>query len=183
MIKTIALDLIGTFLRERDLELSPLEKLLEGKFGNINNDEAFYAWAKQETKLLENELKSVVKGIINKLNEVRDPTLFPKLSNFRLVTATNHLSEMDSWLIDSGISNKFYCLVNSALVGAEKPNPDFYKILIDKSDTEISSILFVDDSSKNIEGAASCGLRTLLFDRTKILSEEILREVEKYATK
>ena len=57
---------------------------------------------------------------------------------------------IDSWII-------------SGDVGHRKPSPEIYQILLRQSDVAPENILFVDDRQINLEAAAECGMRTVLF--------------------
>lgn len=45
-----------------------------------------------------------------------------------------------------------------------KPQPEIYRILLDRYHIEASASLFIDDNEDNLRGAAAVGLQTFLFD-------------------
>jgi putative hydrolase of the HAD superfamily len=54
--------------------------------------------------------------------------------------------------------------VFSAEVGLVKPDPAIFRLAVEKFGVVPKETLFVDDNAKNLEGAASVGLSTYLFD-------------------
>lgn len=77
--------------------------------------------------------------------------------------ATNNFATAQDMLasryLDSGLVN---AIVNSALIGARKPDPDFWTIVLDAAALEPTSIVLVDDNVANITAAASLGMATIL---------------------
>jgi HAD superfamily hydrolase (TIGR01509 family) len=69
-----------------------------------------------------------------------------------------------------------YILI-SADVKVEKPHSAFYQRLIEWLNEKPENILFIDDDSKNIEWAKIAWLQTLLYDRSKNLLEEVLKNM------
>ncbi len=53
-------------------------------------------------------------------------------------------------------------IVNSALIGHRKPDPEFFTIALEAFELEPADALFVDDMAHNIEGAEALGIRSLL---------------------
>lgn len=76
--------------------------------------------------------------------------------------ATNNFASAQDMLasryLDGGVVN---AIVNSALVGARKPNADYWKIVLDAAELEPHEILLVDDNVTNLEAAAALGMVTV----------------------
>lgn len=178
MIKAVAFDFVGVFVRENDFLLDPVEQVLESKFGNINFDDDFIQWAQVETKLSKPVIEQKIKHIIENIYDLREPEIFSKLPKLKFSTATNHLSYLDTWFRTLPISNNFQYFVNSAVVKAQKPEKRFYDILVDTLDEPPENILFVDDNEGNCLGAKACGLEVLHYDRTSKLSDKILERLK-----
>lgn len=177
MIKAVAFDFGGVFLKENDFVLDSIEQILERKFGTINFDNDFFQWAQVETKLPKMILERKVKHIIENIYDLREPDIFSKLPKLKFSTATNHLSYLDKWFKTLPISSNFQYFVNSAIVKAQKPNKQFYEILVKTMDEQPENILFIDDSEENCSSASACGLQTLHFQKEKLLSDEILKRL------
>ena len=60
--------------------------------------------------------------------------------------------------------DKFDGLVFSGLIGIVKPGKDIFNYLTEKYGLKKDECLFIDDSIKNINGAAECGIKGYLFD-------------------
>jgi HAD superfamily hydrolase (TIGR01509 family) len=178
MIKAIAFDFVGVFVKENDFILDSTERLLESKFGLLNTDEEFFQWAENETKLPEEELRQKVKHIIQNIYDLREPDIFTKLPNIKFSTATNHLSYLDGWFKTLPISNYFQYLVNSAVIGAQKPEKKFYEILANTLKEEPKNILFIDDNAENCLRAGEFGLKVIHFQREETLSDVILERLK-----
>lgn len=76
--------------------------------------------------------------------------------------ATNNFASAQEMLasryLDSGVVN---AIVNSALVGARKPHPDYWKIVLEASGLDPNQMLLVDDNVTNLESAAALGMQTI----------------------
>ena len=87
-IKAIAFDLGGVLIKEKDINLSPLEEILEKQFGNLNTKKSFFDWAIKETNLSKEEIENSVKRIISIIYQIKEPDLFQKIPKFRFFIAT-----------------------------------------------------------------------------------------------
>jgi len=179
MIRAIAFDFVGVFIKETHFPLDPVEQLLESKFGLLNTDEVFFDWAVGETGLSKGGIESKVKHIIDNIYQVREPDIFDKLPKLKFATATNHLSYIDGWFKKLPISKNFGYFVNSATIGCQKPESEFYKALVDIVQEKPEDILFIDDKAENCVSAEKCGLKTLIYDRSIPLREAILNSLNK----
>lgn len=175
LIKAVAFDFVGVFVKETDFALDPVEQLLESKFGILNTDGAFFSWATLETGLTKEALEEKVRHVVFNLYRVREPDIFLKLPKLKFSTATNHLSYIDDWFKGQNISRYFDYYVNSAKIGFQKPESDFYRVLVETLDEPPGEILFVDDNAENCQGAENFGLKVLHYKRETTLSEEILK--------
>ncbi|MFH1840934.1 MAG: HAD-IA family hydrolase [Candidatus Shapirobacteria bacterium] len=173
-IKAIAFDLMGVIVQENDVPLTPVEILLESKFGLINNDQDYYIWARQKTDLPIEEINILIDSIATKRYTIREPDLFTKIPKFKFATATNHISRIDQgWFKHQPIAQNFDYFFSSSNTGVAKPNPEFYKKLIETIKEKLSEVLFVDDKQENILGAQRVGLQVLHYQGGGFLSERI----------
>lgn len=173
-IKAVAFDLARAFIKVRDSKLNPTEKKLSEAFDYKVGKQIFWDWASEKTGLSKKVLEKISWDTINKLYEIREPDIFKKLPKVKFATASNHLSMIKDWLKLKGVYDKFYCHVISEDIHFMKPSKEFYEVLIKRLDEKPEDILFVDDKEDNIEGAKNFGLKTLLYDGQKSLSESVL---------
>ena len=177
MIKAVAFDFVGVFVKENSFPLDAVEQVLERKFGVINTDEAFLKWATVETGLSREILEQKVKHIVQNLYDIREPDIFNKLPKLKFSTATNHLSYLDEWFKTIPVSKYFDFLVNSANIGFQKPEMAFYNTLIKVISEAPEDILFLDDDLENCVAAEKSGLKTVHFQRGMVLSATIFKEL------
>lgn len=78
------------------------------------------------------------------------------LATNNFVSAQEMLAER---YLDSGLVN---AIVNSALVGARKPDPEFWDIVLEAAELEPDAILLVDDNVANITAGGELGMATVL---------------------
>lgn len=162
-------------MEENDYPLSEKEEILESQFGKINTNEAYYEWAKKATNLSEEEIKEMIENIIKNIYDLRDPEIFDHLPNIKLAIASNHLSTINIRIDNMELREKFDYILISADKGIKKPNKEFYEELITELKELPENILFVDDSLENIEAAKNMWFMTLHYDRTKSLTEEVIK--------
>lgn len=178
-IKAIAFDLVGVLLRENNYPLSPQEQILERQFGNINPDPEFYSWAMKQLNISQDHVEQMVRNIIFNIYEPRDPEILPKISfefsSIKLAVASNHISAIKIWLEKKGLTPYFHDIVISGEVGVEKPDPQFYEVLVQRLGAKPSEVLFIDDLTTNIDVAQELGLSALHYNGTKNLLTEIKR--------
>lgn len=82
---------------------------------------------------------------------------------FYLATNQEHKRADYLWR-DLGFYKHFKEIYYAAKIGAVKPNPDFFKYILDEIEVDPSDVLLIDDSAKNIETAKSLGLNAILFN-------------------
>jgi putative hydrolase of the HAD superfamily len=72
------------------------------------------------------------------------------------------------------IDEIFDTVVDSAFVGMRKPDPEIYRLTLDRLGTAPAEALFVDDVELNCEAAAELGIRSVWFRET----EQAIAEIE-----
>jgi len=177
MIKGVAFDLARVFIKVRDIKLNPIEKELSETFDYKVGNDLFWDWAEEKTGLGRKELEKISWEVVNKLYEVREPDILGKLPKVKFATASNHISMIKDWLKLKRVYDKFYCHVISEDIHFMKPSREFYEVLAKKLGEKPGEILMIDDKRENVEGAKSFGLKTLLYDGQKLLSESILEAI------
>lgn len=180
-IKAIAFDLVGVLLKENDYPLFLQEQILEKQFGNINFDHEFYSWATKQLNTSQDHIRQMVQNIVFNIYEFRDPEILSKISSdfpsLKLAIASNHISAIKIWIDKKEIRHYFHTIVVSAELGAEKPDPKFYEILVQRLGERPDEILFVDDLALNVDGAKRLGLSAIHYKGTEDLLTEIKRHI------
>jgi putative hydrolase of the HAD superfamily len=91
----------------------------------------------------------------------------------RLALLTNNVREWEPlWRAQVPVE-LFDVVVDSHREGVRKPDPEIYRILLDRLGTPAKRCLFVDDTEENCRAAAGLGMRTVLFADTASAVREI----------
>lgn len=96
----------------------------------------------------------------------------------RCCLATNQQTRRAQWMhdnlpYDDLFSDSFY----SCELGLAKPGPAYFTTILDRLDVDPATVLFVDDTEANVEGARTTGIHAELFPRHggRPALEDILR--------
>jgi putative hydrolase of the HAD superfamily len=81
--------------------------------------------------------------------------------NSRLVLVTNATSRLDSDLTRAGLEYAFDSVINSSIIGVEKPEQSFFRMTMQLLNVAASDCVFIDDSLKNVESARSVGIDSI----------------------
>lgn len=73
------------------------------------------------------------------------------------------------------LDSYFEHIVSSGEYGIEKPNPEIYKIVIEKMRLDPSEMIFIDDKESTLPPAQKLGMKTILFRGQKDLEEKLSR--------
>ncbi len=96
------------------------------------------------------------------------PTILGALraEGYFLGVISNSVGTMEEQLNRVGLATYFHTILDSAIVGVEKPHPEIFQIALSRAGIEASQALFVGDTySTDIGGAQLAGLRGVLMDR------------------
>ena len=176
MIKLIAFDFVGVLVNERDIELTDVENKLERMFGPNLYDSNYLIEAR---KLIEKDsiIMNTTESLIDKLYKVKDRYIFKKIKekhpNVKIIIATNHLSVVRKFIVESFDIDYLDDLIISAEIHKIKPNVDFYKYLLDKYKINPKELLFIDDNKENIDSAKNIGISTIKVERDTNIIQEI----------
>ncbi|MEZ5321467.1 MAG: HAD family phosphatase [Microthrixaceae bacterium] len=77
-------------------------------------------------------------------------------------------------LVEQGLDGVFEHVVNSAELGAKKPEPAAYRAALDLLGVEATRALFIDDHEPNVVGAREVGLRAHLYLGLASLTDELV---------
>jgi putative hydrolase of the HAD superfamily len=99
------------------------------------------------------------------------PETSPLLDTLRaqgyfLGVISNSVGTMEQQLDRLGLARHFAAILDSAIVGVEKPHPEIFQLALERACVEASQALFIGDTySTDIGGAQLAGLRAVLMDR------------------
>ncbi len=86
-------------------------------------------------------------------------------NGFRLLVLSNMSLEFIEFIRQMPIYQYFSGEVVSCEEHVVKPEPEIFKLILDRYDVDPSDALFIDDRVANIEAAAAQGINTFLFKR------------------
>lgn len=96
---------------------------------------------------------------------------------YKLYALTNWSAELFPYALEM---YEFLHWFDGRVVSGEekmrKPNPEFYKILLDRFGVQTAGALFIDDNYRNIKAAEELGIKSIHFKSPQQLREEL----EKY---
>ena len=85
---------------------------------------------------------------------------------YRLAILSNtHIVEMEDWFVEThGLANLFDVVISSAKVGLAKPEPEIYRLTLDRLGVAPGDALFIDDMPRNTQAAEALGLPSIVFE-------------------
>jgi HAD superfamily hydrolase (TIGR01509 family) len=96
--------------------------------------------------------------------------------NYRLAALTTISKEwLDYKLATYHLNDVFECVLSSGYLGVAKPNPEIYKMLLQKLALPANQIIYIDDSPRALEPATELGITTILFQGQSGLEAELAR--------
>jgi putative hydrolase of the HAD superfamily len=96
------------------------------------------------------------------------PPFLEKLraQGYYLGVISNSIGTMEQQLERVGLRQHFELVIDSALVGVEKPHPEIFRIALERAKVAASDAIFVGDTNAtDMGGAHLAGLRGVLIDR------------------
>jgi putative hydrolase of the HAD superfamily len=98
-----------------------------------------------------------------------------KRRGYRLAICTNNVREWEQlWRAKLPVDEIFDEVVDSAFVGARKPEPRIYEITLERLEVRAGAALFVDDVELNCSAARELGMSAVWFRST----EQAIAEIE-----
>ena len=89
-----------------------------------------------------------------------------KQRGFRLGVVSNAEGQVERDLSTAGFEGLLETVVDSAVVGVEKPDPEIFRIALTRMDAKAESSVFLGDvPAVDIEGARAAGITAVLLDR------------------
>ncbi len=106
--------------------------------------------------------------MIDYMRELRD-------RGYKLAICTNNVREWEQrWRAMLPVDEIFSVVVDSAFVGARKPEPRIYEITLERLGVPAGAALMIDDIELNCDGASKLGIRSIWFRST----EQAIAEIE-----
>jgi len=84
---------------------------------------------------------------------------------YRLGVVSNSNGTIDRVLADAGLAEPFDVIIDSGVVGVEKPDPEIFRIALERLGATPGESVYVGDlPSVDVVGAAAAGIRPILID-------------------
>jgi len=144
-------------------------RLLEGKMRSYEFWKQFSLKSGQEIK---EELFS--KYFNPSINEETKDIIIQLKNHSRVVCGTNVIDAHYNYLLKRGDYDIFDKVYASHLIGISKPNPDFYRYILEKEGVNPKETIFVDDREENIIAAQNMGIKSILFKESAVLKELLI---------
>jgi HAD superfamily hydrolase (TIGR01549 family) len=93
----------------------------------------------------------------------------------RVVCGTNTFDPHYDYLSEHGYYDIFDAVFASNKIGVSKPNPDFYRYILNDEGIKPEDALFVDDSEVNVSAAEKLQIKSVLFKDSHSLGHHIKR--------
>jgi len=144
------------------------KELLDGK---INSNEFWARFSLRYGKKVKEELfgKFFNPGIIRETKDIIEQLK----SNSRVVCGTNTIDSHYYYLLSQGAYDIFDEVYASNLMGISKPDPDFYRHILNKEGIKPENTVFIDDTEENITSAQKIGINSILFTDPESLKLQI----------
>jgi putative hydrolase of the HAD superfamily len=85
----------------------------------------------------------------------------------RLALLTNNVREWEPlWRAKLPVDELFEVVVDSAFVGVRKPDPEIYRLTLERLDLPPEACVFVDDNELNVRAARELGMQAVWFRST-----------------
>jgi putative hydrolase of the HAD superfamily len=96
---------------------------------------------------------------------------------YKLGICTNNVREWERlWRAKLPVDEIFSVVVDSAFVGARKPEPEIYEVTLERLGVRPEAALMIDDVELNCKAARGLGIRSVWFRET----EQAIKEIEAF---
>jgi putative hydrolase of the HAD superfamily len=97
----------------------------------------------------------------------------------RLALLTNNVREWEPlWRAKLPVDELFEVVVDSAFVGVRKPDPEIYRLTLERLDLPAEACVFVDDNELNVRAARELGMRAVWFQSTNQAIADVERALD-----
>ncbi len=95
--------------------------------------------------------------------------------HYRLALLSNtHERDMDRWIAEvQGLPGIFDVVVSSAKEGLAKPEPEIYRLALERLGLAPDEVLFIDDMPRNTTAAEALGIPSIVFESPGQLRREL----------
>lgn len=108
-------------------------------------------------------MKDWQKGLILN-NEIIDFIKKIRKNGYRTYILSNAPLDISKYLNQNNLNQYFDGQIISAEEKIIKPNPQIYKLILERFSLEPNECLFLDDKTENIDSAIACGINGYVFD-------------------
>lgn len=147
-----------------------LERFLNGE---VTTDEFWSNFSSRYGKKVKEELfgkffnPRIDQGVMNIIKKLKNDS--------RVVCGTNTFDPHYDYLLEGGYYDVFDAVFASNKMGVSKPNPEFYRYILNDESIKAEDALFVDDSEVNVSAAKKLQIRSILFTDSSSLEHHINR--------
>ena len=78
--------------------------------------------------------------------------------SLRTVLVTNATSKLACELLELGLTERFFAVVNASEVGVSKPGQKIFHVALQRAEVCAEQALFIDDSLRNVEAASALNI-------------------------
>jgi putative hydrolase of the HAD superfamily len=145
-----------------------VEKLLNGR---VSTDEFWARFSRRYGRKVEEELfgkffhSSIDQAVMDLIKQLKGSS--------RVVCGTNTIDPHYDYHLSRGHYDIFDAVFASNKIGLSKPNPEFYRYILENEGVRPENAFFVDDTEVNVLSAERMGISATLFTDPKILSLQI----------
>jgi putative hydrolase of the HAD superfamily len=142
--------------------------------GKMDNKKIFEELEQKSSTSASQDLwYEAMKYAINNRREMFDLIEILKSRNFKIGIISDTEPGTAKYFREKYNQNLFEKTIFSCEVGVVKPNPEIYKIALNKINSRAKESLFIDDKEKNISGAMKVGMNGILFNSYKQLIKDL----------
>lgn len=105
--------------------------------------------------------------------EVIDLVKALKALGYKLAILSNTIKIHADINKKAGLYKEFPLLILSYEVGLRKPDPQIFKLALEKLETEPEETIYIDDKEENVEAARNMGINSILFQNSKQLKQSL----------
>lgn len=162
-----------TVCEELDMDIEEYRKVYFGMNNLINTGQKtpkefwqlFLDEVGKSNKL--NQVLNIWDTFENKLLQVSDKMIQLvknlRTNSYKVGLFSNATSEFGNTLRSMGLDKNFDVFLISGDIGLMKPNPEAFKIFVDKLEVAFEEFVFIDDAEKSLSTASECGFHPILF--------------------
>ena len=105
-------------------------------------------------------------------------SLLKKLKqNYKLAVLSNSNSEfINEFLERENLETIFDAEVISQEIGLIKPDPEIFKVALNKLQTSPAETLFIDDRERNVQAAEKLGIKGILYKNPQQFKDDLLKQ-------